>query len=422
MNIQKQSTYLILGLARSGKATAAFFGRIGESYVVYDDQAICYEGRDVLSAIIDIPWETIKAVIQSPGIPFFKPQPHPVTAAAIVKGIPVMTDIDLFNQYRDGSIACVGITGTNGKSTTTALVTHILNMAGKKAVMGGNIGVPVLSLLDERDVSVHVLELSSFQLEVTNRIDLDIAVLTNVSEDHIDRHGSMDAYSAAKDRIFNHAKCRVIGAECVEPVDDLSGIERLPGVHNEENMRVAYAVCTKLGVAHDLIVKGFNSFLGLAHRMELVYTCSDFCIINDSKATNADSTERALVHYTQLAPLPYIYWIAGGKPKAGGIQSLKPYFSMIRKAYFIGAAQEEFLATTEGSIDAKTCGDLETAVCAAFADMRNEVRAHGYDPLRHYLILFSPACASYDQFRDFEHRGDEFKRLALNSLKSRTHQ
>jgi len=434
MNTSDQSIYLILGFARSGKATAAFFDRIGQSYRVYDDQALGHLGSDVLSglgdaahntaqyATNDIPWEKIKAVIQSPGIPFSKPHPHPVTAAAVAKGIPIMTDIDLFNQYRDLSIPCIGITGTNGKSTTTALITHILTLAGMKAVMGGNIGVPVLSLLDERDVSVYVLELSSFQLEVTRRIDLDIAVLINVSEDHIDRHGSMDAYRAAKDRIFNHAKWRIVGAECVGPVDDLSGIDRLPGVHNQENMRVAYAVCARLGVSHDIAMQGFRSFSGLTHRMERIYACSDFSIINDSKATNADSTERALVHYTHAVPLPYIYWIAGGKPKAGGIQSLNAYFGMMRKAYFIGAAQEEFLATTAGRVDAKACGNLETAVQAAFADMRTEARTHGYDPLRHYIILFSPACASYDQFRDFEQRGDEFKRLALGSLKSRNHQ
>jgi UDP-N-acetylmuramoylalanine--D-glutamate ligase len=169
----------------------AFFDKIKQPYVIYDDQAITYDGRSVLSAVDDIPWETIKAVVQSPGVPFSYPTPHPVTALATKKDIPVITDIDLFHQYRDPAVACVGVTGTNGKSTTTALITHILNSADIKALMGGNIGVPVLSLLDEKVVSVYVLELSSFQLEVTHQIDLNVAVLTNISEDHIDRHGTM---------------------------------------------------------------------------------------------------------------------------------------------------------------------------------------------------------------------------------------
>ncbi len=422
MNTTHQLNYLILGLARSGKATAAFFDRIGESYIVYDDQAEHFEGRLVLSALSDVPWEEIKAVVQSPGIPFSHPTPHPVTDLAITKGIPIITDIDLFHQYRDPTAACVGITGTNGKSTTTALITHILDSAGKKAIMGGNIGVPALSLLDEPDVSVYVLELSSFQLEVTHQIDLDVAVLTNVSEDHVDRHGSMAGYIAAKERIYRHAQARIIGAECSLPTDDLSAIERLPGLHNQENMRVAYAVCVKLGVPHDAIMAGIHSFPGLAHRMELVYKCSDFSVVNDSKATNADSTERALAYYAQLETPPMIYWLAGGKSKEGGIQTLKSYFSKVTKAYFFGAAQDEFLQTVGNAIDAKICGDLETSVQAAFADIRTEARAHGRDPMRHYLILLSPACASFDQFRDFEHRGDEFKRLVQSNLKPKEHQ
>ena len=421
MSTVQQSNYLILGLARSGRATAALFDRVGEHYVVYDDHAKSYGDRAVLSKVNHISWETIKAVVQSPGIPFSYPTPHPVTALAIAKGIPIITDIDLFNQYRDPAITCVGITGTNGKSTTTALITHILNTAGRKTLMGGNIGVPVLSLLDEPNVSVYVLELSSFQLEVTRKIDLDVAVLTNISEDHIDRHGSMDGYISAKERIFRHANLRIIGAECVEPTEDLSVVERLPGEHNQENIRVAYAVCRKLSVPHDAIMAGVHSFPGLAHRMELVYKCSDFSAVNDSKATNADSTERALAYYTQLENPPMIYWIAGGKAKIGGIQSLKPYFNKVVKAYFFGAAQEEFLQTAE-ALDGIMCGDLETATHAAFADVRAEARKHGHDPMRHYVILFSPACASFDQFRDFEHRGDEFKRLVQCNLKSKEHQ
>jgi UDP-N-acetylmuramoylalanine--D-glutamate ligase len=418
--------FLILGLARSGKATADYFDQIGEAYVLYDDHAQSYGDKSVLNSLADIAWDAIKCVIQSPGVPFSYPKPHPVTAAALARNIPIKTDIDLFNTARDKSAPCIGITGTNGKSTTTALVTHILNAAGRNAVMGGNIGVPVLSLFGDSivtnpAVTDYVLELSSFQLETTHRIDLDIAVITNIGDDHIDRHGTMENYVAAKKRIFDHANIQITGANCPDPAFDFKAVERLPGAHNHENIKIAYAVCTHLGVPHDVIVAAIHRFPGLSHRMERVYTCSDFFIINDSKATNAESVQRALEHYT-ANPNIHIYWIAGGRPKIGGIESLKPYFSNIKKAYFIGESQDAFLKTTQGLLDASTVGDLESAVKAAFADIRAEARANtcqGRDLSRQYLMLFSPACASYDQFRDFEHRGDEFKKIALANLSSK---
>lgn len=413
-------TYLILGLARSGKATVNFLTHLGVSTILYDDHLKEYNGQVVLSNENDIPWDMVHCVIQSPGIPFSYPKPHPVTAMALSKGIPIQTDIDLFNQFRDPKVACVGITGTNGKSTTTALITHILNASGKKALMGGNIGVSALSLLngtsENASADVYVLELSSYQLETTQHIDLDVAALINVSEDHIERHGSMANYIAAKKRIFAHAKTHIYGENCPIPDCDLTHVERLPGDHNLENMKIAYAVCVVLGVPHDSIIAGIHSFPGLSHRMERVYTCSDFSIVNDSKATNADSTERAFAYYAELQRPPMIYWIAGGKAKKGGIQSLSPYFSKLTKVYFIGDAQDEFMRTVNDVANAKACGTLDVAVSEAFADIRREARAHGHDPARHYMILFSPACASFDQFKDFEHRGDEFKRYALGHL------
>lgn len=411
-------TYLILGLARSGKATADFLTRMGASFILYDDHIKEYNGQPVLSSPDDIPWNRIHVVIQSPGVPFSKPMPHPVTKMALARDILIQTDIDIFNKCRNPSAVCIGITGTNGKSTTTALITHILNASGRKALMGGNIGVPALSLLAE-DVPFYVLELSSYQLETTNRVDLDAAVLINISEDHIDRHGSMENYITAKKRIFEHARIHIDGQKCPTPSADLTNIECLPGEHNQENIRIAYAVCAQLNVPHDAIVSGIQSFPGLSHRMETVYACSDFSVVNDSKATNADSAQRALDYYTTKEIPPMIYWIAGGVAKEGGIQSLSPYFKHITKAYFIGAAQNEFMQTTKNAIDASECHDLETAVQMAFSDVRTQARAHGHDKDRHYLILLSPACASFDQFKDFEHRGDEFKKYVEACLKSK---
>ncbi|MDP3372113.1 MAG: UDP-N-acetylmuramoyl-L-alanine--D-glutamate ligase [Candidatus Paracaedibacteraceae bacterium] len=409
-------TYLILGLARSGKAAVDFLTRMGASFVLYDDHIKEYNGHPVLSSPNDIPWKRIHVVIQSPGIPFSKPAPHPVTKMALARDILVQTDIDIFNKCRDPKAVCIGITGTNGKSTTTALITHILNTSGRKALMGGNIGVPALSLLTE-DAPFYVLELSSYQLETTKRIDLDVAVLINISEDHIDRHGSMENYIAAKERIFENARIHIKGQNCPMPDADLMNIERLPGEHNQENIRIAYAVCKQLNVPHDVIIAGIQSFPGLSHRMEIVYSCSDFSVVNDSKATNADSVQRALSYYAAKESPPMIYWIAGGVSKEGGIQSLCPFFQNITKAYFIGKAQNEFMQTAKGALDAEECFDLETAVQSAFLDVRSEARAHGHDKNRHYLILLSPACASFDQFKDFEHRGDEFKKYVQTCLK-----
>ncbi len=420
-------THLILGLARSGKAVASFFERNGTPYIVYDDKGIADRNASaepnaiVLDQMDQIDWDKIAVVVQSPGVPFSFPTPHPITAMAQQRGIPIKTDIDLFNENRPIKKLCVGITGTNGKSTTTALITHILNENGLKAEMGGNIGVPALTLLDQPEISVYVLELSSFQLEATQRIDLDVAVITNIAEDHLDRHGSMENYIKAKQRIFNHASHCLVGSDCPDIGIGPSSIASLQGAHNQENMRIAYAVCAKLGLSDAGIRQAIQTFPGLSHRMELVYTCSDFFIVNDSKATNADSTRRALDHYTADSNI-HIYWIAGGKSKQGGIESLAPFFKTIKKAYFIGAAQEAFLKIAEGSLDAKACFDLETAVKAAFADIRAEARLNtsmGRDLKRRYLMLFSPACASFDQFIDFEDRGETFKKIACSNLKKR---
>ncbi len=410
--IQQQS-YLILGLARSGKATAAFFDAHHYPYILYDDSLTNYNGQAVLNNPNDIPWDTIKSVIQSPGICFNYPAPHPVTARAREKNIPIETDIDLFNQHRDPAAHYIGITGTNGKSTTTALVTHILNHARKHAAMGGNIGVAALSLLMPNQQKNHgkpfnfyVLELSSFQLEATHQINLDIAVIINITEDHLERHDTMDHYRAAKQRIFTHAKHTITGETCPKILTDPHAFEHLPGQHNLENMNTAIAVCSALDIPMNLIMKGIASFPGLPHRMEIVYNEDNLLIINDSKATNADAAEKALACYKD----DIVFWIAGGKPKTDGIVPLKPYFPFITRAYFIGEAKEAFLATAKDSVTCHISSTLEGALTKAIIDAQKNQLEH---PDKRHVILFSPACASFDQFRDFEHRGDVFRKLVI---------
>ncbi len=410
--IQQQS-YLILGLARSGKATAAFFDAHHYPYVLYDDSQTDYNGKTVINHPDNISWDTIKSVIQSPGICFNYPDPHPVTARAREKNIPIETDIDLFNQHRDPAAQCIGITGTNGKSTTTALVTHILTHARKHAAMGGNIGVAALSLLmpnqqknHGKPYNIYVLELSSFQLEATHHIDLDVAAIINITEDHLDRHGTMDHYRAAKHRIFTNATHTITGDTCPKIVTDPHLFDRLPGQHNLENINIAIAICSALDIPMDLIMKGIASFPGLPHRMEIVYNKDNLLIINDSKATNADATEKALACYKD----DIVFWIAGGKPKTDGIVPLKPYFPFIARAYFMGEAKDIFLATAKDSVICHTSGTLDGALTKAIVDAQKSQLDY---PDKRHIILFSPACASFDQFRDFEHRGDVFRKLVV---------
>ena len=400
--------YLILGLARSGKATAAFFDAHHHDYVLYDDFVTHYNDKVVLTNLDDIPWDTITSVIQSPGVPFDYPAPHPVTARARQKGIVIETDIDIFNQHRNPATQCIGITGTNGKSTTTTLITHVLNHAGKQAVMGGNVGVAALSLLtqntSEKPIDVYVLELSSFQLEAANRIDLDVAAIINITEDHLDRHQTMDDYIAAKYRIFAHAKTAITGETCPEIFTDSTAFEHLPGQHNLQNINFTIAVCRALDIHLDTILEGISTFPGLPHRMEIIYHENDLLIINDSKATNANATEKALACYKD----DIVFWIAGGKPKTEGIAPLKAYFPFIEKAYFIGEAKDIFFATAKDAINCQACGVLEGALTKAIIDAQ---KSQLKNPEKRHVILFSPACASFDQFNDFEHRGDVFRQL-----------
>jgi UDP-N-acetylmuramoylalanine--D-glutamate ligase len=338
--------------------------------------------------------------------------------------------------------AFVAITGTNGKSTTTALIAHLLRVAGRDVEIGGNFGPAVLSLAPLDDDITYVIECSSFQVDLAPTIDPTVGILLNVTEDHLDRHGTMERYAAIKARLVRRADTAIIGIDdswsaaiaaeldragknlervsirrpvadgyyadrgVIYEADDassrriveLKGIGSLRGTHNAQNAAAAIAAVRALGVAETTIVKGLKSFPGLAHRMEEVATIGKVLFVNDSKATNADAAEKA------LASFDHIYWIAGGKPKTGGIAALKPYFPKIAKVYLIGVAAEEFSETLAGKVPFEISGTMEAAVLAAARDAAEDAA-----PMP--VVLLSPACASFDQYRNFEKRGDHFRSL-----------
>jgi UDP-N-acetylmuramoylalanine--D-glutamate ligase len=445
----------VFGLGRTGLSAAKALKAGGARVHAWDDNEDTRRKAEAagltLSDINKRDWQTFAALVLSPGIPYKFPQPHRIVRMAEMTGVPIVGDMELFARAvqslpERGRPKIVGITGTNGKSTTTALIGHILKQAGRDARIGGNIGTGVLDLAALHANAIYVLELSSYQLDLVKSLHCNVAVLLNISPDHLDRHGGMEGYQAAKMRIFQNqterdtavvgfddvitqsiaiglaarGPARVVqvsssyalgrGVSAVDGrlydsnsgnaifVGNLAECAALPGKHNHQNAVAAYAACRALGLDPQTIMEGLRTFPGLAHRMERVAEIEGVRFINDSKATNAQAAEQALKSYDN------IYWIAGGVPKADGIGPLTPYFPRINKAYLIGEAEEAFAATLKGKVPTQGCGTLENAVQAAFRDARNA----GID---HPVILLSPACASFDQFRDFEHRGDTFRSI-----------
>lgn len=439
----------VLGLAKSGRAAAHSLIAGGAQVLAWDDNEKAREAAAAdaipLHDPAGIDWREVAALVLSPGIPHSFPKPHCAVVAARAAGVEIIGDLELLARTQPAA-RYIGITGTNGKSTTTALIGHILQQAGRIAEVGGNLGTPALSLAPLQAEGAYVLECSSYQLELLTSLRFGVAVLLNITPDHLDRHGGMDGYIAAKRHIFDRQDaaasaviglddpiCRGIademarsgpqltvpisvkepasGGVCVEGgwlvdaldgapirVFDLAEAERLPGEHNWQNVAAGYAAARRIGIAPEVAVAAIRSFPGLAHRQELVDTINGVRYINDSKATNADATEKALACY------PAVYWIAGGLPKEGGITPLTPYFGRLRHAFLIGSATEEFAATLDGHIPYTRCGDLATAVASA----AEQARADGVpDP----VVLLSPACASFDQFANFEARGDAFRDL-----------
>jgi UDP-N-acetylmuramoylalanine--D-glutamate ligase len=442
----------VFGLGKSGLVSAGALIKGGTEVVVFDDdekmladaKAAGLNAQDLRR----IDWSAIAALVLAPGVPLTHPKPHWSVSLARKNDVEIIGDIELFCRERAASgAACplVAITGTNGKSTTTALISHILKSSGRDAQMGGNIGVPVLALEPFARGRVYVLEISSYQVDLAHSLHPTVGVLLNVSEDHLDRHGTMENYSALKalvpaaiekggtavvgvdDRYTREAAIRIeragktlVRVSVEAPLNEgyyaqgtrilraragkayavaqLAGIASLRGAHNAQNAACALAACVALGLDLAAIQKGLATFPGLAHRMQPIGKLGNVLFVNDSKATNADSAAKALGSYDD------IFWIAGGKPKAGGIESLGAFFPRIRKAYLIGEAAAEFAATLGGKVPHVLSEVLSAALDAAMRD------AHS-SGVKEPVVLLSPACASFDQYRNFEVRGQAFTDL-----------
>ena len=454
----EDKTVAVFGLGRTGLTAARALIAGGAKVALWDEKP---ESREAAAAegfpVVDLQaadWSQFAALMLSPGVPLTHPKPHWTVDKAKAAGVEILGDVELFARTVNAAPVhkrpkIIAITGTNGKSTTTALIGHLCASAGRDTRIGGNIGLGVLGLEDMHGGAVYVLELSSYQLDLTSSLHPDAVVLLNISPDHLDRHGGMDGYIAAKRRIFlNQGKgdTAIIGVDdpwcqqiCTEitaanrrtiwPISagkamgrgvyalqgvlydatgervvemaDLLRARSLPGRHNWQNAAAAYAAAKAIGIpAHDA-VEGLMTFPGLAHRMETVGKIGKVRFVNDSKATNADAARQAMSSY------PKFYWIAGGVAKAGGIDDLKDLFPRIAGAYLIGEAAKPFATTLAGKAEVKMSGTLEKAVQQAYAD----AAASGEDA----VVLLSPACASFDQFADFEARGEAF-RAAVNGL------
>ena len=493
----KGKTVAVFGLGASGNATVASLLAGGATVAAWDDSEagrLAAEKAGVpLVDLTEADWSQFSSLVLAPGVPLTHPEPHWVVLKARQAGVEIIGDIEIFARERAAhcpDAPWIAITGTNGKSTTTAIIAHILREAGMDVQMGGNIGKAILTLEPPAQDRCHVIEMSSFQIDLTPTLNPAVGVLLNITPDHIDRHGTVEIYAAVKERLLQKSGFAVIGIDdglggslsediyhrysahsdkptvafskrraqldgivwfdgkglrrfAVGPdpqnarddaLADLSGARALRGAHNAENAAAAFLVCERLGISRSEIGRGLNSFPGLAHRMEeighIAGSGATVLFINDSKATNADSTEKALLSFPKD-----VFWILGGKPKEGGIESLRDYFPGIVRAYVIGAAAQEFSETLDGDVAIIPCGTLDVAVARASADAAAYARGEamllynvqgsmGVGTLLPWMkphpdssmsaqpiVLLSPACASYDQYKNFEIRGDHFRAL-----------
>ena len=441
----------VFGLGGSGFVTAQALVAGGARVNVWDDNEHAREKARAAGLRIEnlagADWRAFSALVLSPGVPLTHPAPHWTVLKAREAGIEVIGDIELFCRERRRiapRAPFVAITGTNGKSTTTALVAHLFRTFGFPVEVGGNIGTPILALAPPEDSRVHVIECSSYQIDLAPSLDPSVGILLNVTPDHLDRHGTMENYAAIKARLVRAADLAVVGVDdsytravatelrragrnvseisaagaAVDDgiafedgrlwrraggesalIADLAGIASLRGAHNGQNAAAAVAALGPLGLDAARVAKGLASFPGLAHRLEEVGRRGKVLFVNDSKATNADAAEKALLSFKD------IFWILGGRAKQGGIEPLRPLFDRIVKAYLIGEASEAFAQTIGDAFPVTFCDTLENAVPKAAADAAASAIL---DP----VVLLSPACASFDQFPDFEKRGDRFRDLA----------
>lgn len=421
--------YAVLGLARSGLATVEALIASGAGVTAWDDREEARDDAMALGADIGNPTEIdligFAGVVVSPGVPLNR---HPIAAHAREAHVPVIGDVELFAEARGDLPAhkVVGITGTNGKSTVTALITHMLESAGIPTLMGGNIGLPILTREPLPEGGVYVLELSSYQIDLSHSLACDVAVLTNLTPDHLDRYDGFAGYAASKARLFglqhrdqvaivavdddpskmiagriNHRLHRVSGKD-IDPVDQARW-PALQGPHNAQNAVCAIAVCRALGLNDEQIERGLATYKSLPHRMELVGEVGGVSWFNDSKATNAASAAPALAAFPP-APDQRIHWIAGGQAKGDGLAACRPWFGHVKRAYLIGEAMAPFAAEIGDALPVDLAGDMATAIAhAAAAALPGDI------------VLLSPACASFDQFKDYEQRGDVF-RAAVQAL------
>jgi UDP-N-acetylmuramoylalanine--D-glutamate ligase len=442
----------VFGLGGSGLVSASALLAGGADVISFDDNVESVAKANAAGIptadLRQADWSKIAALVLAPGVPLTHPEPHWIVRLAHKAGVAVIGDIELFCRERAKlapGAPFVAITGTNGKSTTTALIAHLAASAGLDAQLGGNIGTAILSLQPPQVGRVHVIECSSYQIDLAPSLDPSVGILINLSEDHLDRHGSMEHYAQVKERLVAGVPsngtavvgvdddwCRTIADRLaqagkrvvrisvhrelsdgiyvangrimratpagVTPIAELGGIGSLRGQHNAQNAACATAAALALGLEPPAIQAGLHSFPGLAHRMEELGRRGAVLYVNDSKATNADSAAQALACFSD------IFWIAGGKPKTGGIESLRGFFPRIRKAYLIGEAADEFAATLSPGVPHEIDGTLDKALAAATRDADAATVA---EP----VVLLSPACASFDQYRNFEVRGDAFRDL-----------
>ncbi len=443
-------TAALFGLGGSGIATAKAIMAGGTAVVAWDDnpESVAKASADGVptSDLRNADWSKFSSFVLSPGVPLTHPRPHWTVDLARAAGVEIIGDVELFVRERTAAAKAapfIAITGTNGKSTTTALIAHILSHAGRDTQLGGNIGRAVLTLEPPADGRCYVVECSSYQIDLAPSIDPDAGILLNLTPDHLDRHGTMQHYAQVKERLVAGSGMAIVGVDdswcaaiadklekagrrviriskrqrldsgyyadshtllaatggTAKPVADLSGIGSLRGQHNAQNALAAFAACRAIGLDDPAINAGLHSFPGLAHRMEQVARRGKVLFVNDSKATNADAAQPALASFER------IYWIAGGLPKDGGIASLRGLFPRVAKAYLIGEAAPQFAATLGEDVAYEISGTLDAAVSHAAADAARDIAG---EP----VVLLSPACASFDQFRNFEVRGDAFRNAA----------
>lgn len=438
----------LFGLGGSGLATALALIAGGADVIAWDDNpdsvAKAAAAGVKTGDLREIEWASQSAFILSPGVPLTHPKPHWSVDLARSAGVEIIGDVELFvRERRAHAPDCpfIAITGTNGKSTTTALIAHILKSSGRDTQLGGNIGTAVLTLDPPKAGRFFVVECSSYQIDLAPTINPSAGILLNLTPDHLDRHGTMQHYADVKERLVAGSQTAIVGVDdsyCAliadrveragvkvsriskrspladgfyaaeggiiqahsgraEQIADLSGVNTLKGAHNAQNAAAAIAACLAVGVSPEEIRSGLQSFPGLKHRMQPVGRKGQVTFVNDSKATNAEAAAPALSSYQR------IYWIAGGLPKAGGIASLAPLFSHIVRAYLIGEAAPEFASTLGEAVPYEISGTLDRAVAHAAKD----ADADGGES----VVMLSPACASFDQFRNFEVRGEEFVSL-----------